>query len=258
MRSCTRRSIAACCAGVQRRVGHAVEIVQRQAEAPQHQPRGLVERVGRAVPKANARLVRGGRWCARSARSRSHVQQGLQACGGRCSSAARCSPASTCSSTLWMLALTGPNSITCGQMAMKRPSEVPPVVDSRARCRSRRGWPAQRLAQRARRREEGLAAQRPGQLVLEAMAVEQRVHARFSASGVDSVLKRKLKSSSASPGMTLVAPVPACTLDTCQLVGGKYSLPSSQAWRPARPAPAPARASGCAPAAGRRCGPARP
>ena len=30
-----------------------------------------------------------------------------------------------------MLALIGPNSTTCGQMrAMKRPSEVPPVVDS--------------------------------------------------------------------------------------------------------------------------------
>ena len=34
-----------------------------------------------------------------------------------------------CSSILWMLALGGPNSITWGQMrAMKRPSEVPPVV----------------------------------------------------------------------------------------------------------------------------------
>ncbi len=30
-----------------------------------------------------------------------------------------------------MLALRGPNSTTCGQIsAMKRPSEVPPVVDS--------------------------------------------------------------------------------------------------------------------------------
>jgi hypothetical protein len=37
----------------------------------------------------------------------------------------------TCSSILWMLALIGPNSITCGQMReMKRPSLVPPVVES--------------------------------------------------------------------------------------------------------------------------------
>ena len=36
-----------------------------------------------------------------------------------------------CSSILWMLALIGPNSTTCGQTrAMKRPSDVPPVVDN--------------------------------------------------------------------------------------------------------------------------------
>ena len=39
--------------------------------------------------------------------------------------------AGTFSSTLWMVALMGPNSSTCGQiLAMKRPSEVPPVVES--------------------------------------------------------------------------------------------------------------------------------
>jgi hypothetical protein len=33
--------------------------------------------------------------------------------------------------SLWMVAFTGPNSATWGQIsAMKRPSEVPPVVDS--------------------------------------------------------------------------------------------------------------------------------
>ena len=37
----------------------------------------------------------------------------------------------TCSSILWMVALMGPNSMTCGQMReMKRPSLVPPEVDS--------------------------------------------------------------------------------------------------------------------------------
>ena len=36
-----------------------------------------------------------------------------------------------CSSILWMLALTGPSSITCLQiLAMKRASLVPPLVDS--------------------------------------------------------------------------------------------------------------------------------
>jgi hypothetical protein len=45
---------------VQRPIGHTVEIVQRAAEAPQHEPRGLVERVGRAMPKANARLGQAG------------------------------------------------------------------------------------------------------------------------------------------------------------------------------------------------------
>jgi hypothetical protein len=36
-----------------------------------------------------------------------------------------------CSFSLWMLALTGPNSTTSGQIsAMKRASEVPPVVES--------------------------------------------------------------------------------------------------------------------------------
>src|SRR2546428_6326222 len=36
-----------------------------------------------------------------------------------------------CSSSLWMLELTGPSSTTCGQTsAMKRASEVPPVVES--------------------------------------------------------------------------------------------------------------------------------
>ena len=47
-------------------------------------------------------------------------------------------------------------------------------------------------------------------------------------SGVDSVQKRKLKSTVTAPGITLLAPVPPCTLLTCQLVGGKKALPWSQ------------------------------
>src|SRR3546814_4417420 len=37
----------------------------------------------------------------------------------------------------------------------------------------------------------------------------------------------KLNSATASPGTTLVAPVPARRLDTWNVVGGKYSLPRS-------------------------------
>ena len=41
------------------------------------------------------------------------------------------SASATHSSILWLVALTGPISSSCGQIsAMKRPSEVPPVVDS--------------------------------------------------------------------------------------------------------------------------------
>ena len=46
-------------------------------------------------------------------------------------------------------------------------------------------------------------------------------------SGVLAVEKRKLKSATASPGTTLVAPVPEFRLETWKVVGGKYSLPRS-------------------------------
>ena len=55
-----------------------------------------------------------------------------------------------CSSILWMLALSGPNSTTCSQMrAMKRPSDVPPVVDSSV---VHAGFVVDRLAERVRQR----------------------------------------------------------------------------------------------------------
>src|SRR5690606_19149725 len=50
----------------------------------------------------------------------------------------------------------------------------------------------------------------------------------FRESTVLAVEKRKLKSTVTSPGITLPAPVPAWMFDTCQEVGGKCSLPSSQ------------------------------
>ena len=48
-----------------------------------------------------------------------------------------------------------------------------------------------------------------------------------SVAGVDSVLKRKLKSTTISPGMTLPAPVPAWMFDICHDVGWKCALPAS-------------------------------
>ena len=130
-----------------------------------------------------------------------------------------------------MLALTGPNSITCGQIfAMKRPSEVPPVVDSvgvDAGCSRIEAASASLSSPGVG--QEGLAAERPGDLVVEAVAVAAAASTRaFSDSGVDSVLKRKLKSTISSPGITLPAPVPAWMFDTCQEVGWKCSLPRSQ------------------------------
>ena len=76
------------------------------------------------------------------------------------------------SSILWMLALTGPNSTTCSQIfEMKRPSEVPPVVESSVAtppCVADRL--RERVAERSRRGQERLAAERPGDLVADAVA----------------------------------------------------------------------------------------
>ena len=139
------------------------------------------------------------------------------------------SATTTCSSILWMLALGGPSSITCGQIcAMKRPSLVPPVVDSsvvmpvsaRMACctavtRSpgvvRKGWPPSVHCRSYSR-----------------LWRSSRLYTRcLRPSAVDSVEKRKLKSTTTSPGITLLAPVPPCMLLICQLVGGKKALPLS-------------------------------
>ncbi|EWS59428.1 hypothetical protein Y695_04624 [Hydrogenophaga sp. T4] len=56
---------------------------------------------------------------------------------------------------------------------------------------------------------------------LQAVALQDVDHALLQASGVDSVEKRKLKSITTVPGITLLAPVPPWMLLTCQLVGGK-------------------------------------
>ena len=129
-----------------------------------------------------------------------------------------------CSSILWMLALTGPSSITCLQiLAMKRASLVPPLVDSSVVDAGlvADGLPARRSTSSPGVRQEGQAADGPGQRVVEAVRVEHRCTRCCSDSGVDSVEKRKLKSTTASPGITLLAPVPAWMLLICQLVGWK-------------------------------------
>ncbi len=69
----------------------------------------------------------------------------------------------TRSSMPWMVALLGPNSTSSDEMpARKRPSEVPPAVDS---CRrdpgDRRDRLAQRLHQSTARREKRQASEHP-------------------------------------------------------------------------------------------------
>ncbi len=85
-----------------------------------------------------------------------------------------------CSSILWMLALTGPNSTTCLQIReMKRPSEVPPVVESSVRDAALLADRLrQRVAQLAGRGEERLAAERPGDVVVDVVPRDDRLDPR--------------------------------------------------------------------------------
>jgi hypothetical protein len=105
---------------------------------------------------------------------------------------------------------------------MKRPSEVPPVVlscgtDAELGLDGRH----QRLVQRAGFGEEGLAAQHPASSCSTPWRASTSSNALLQRLGVLSVLKRKLKSTTSSPGITLPTPVPAWMLLTCQLVGRK-------------------------------------
>jgi hypothetical protein len=133
------------------------------------------------------------------------------------------SATSTCSSILWMVAFTGPNSTTWGQMReMKRPSLVPPVVDSSV-CTPVSAWMACRTAST---RAPGVVRNgRPLRFHSSPWSRPWRVTtsdtAACSLSGVHSVEKRKLKSMTTVPGTTLVAPVPPWMLLTWKLVGGK-------------------------------------
>ena len=136
--------------------------------------------------------------------------------------------ASTHSSILWMVALTGPISMTWGQIcAMKRPSEVPPVVDNSLRCRVRRG------SRCAPRRPEPSAVrkggrQRPRDLVVEPMPLQHRFEALLQPFRGAGGREAEVERISTVPGMTLVAPVPPLMFEICQVVGGKWALPSSQ------------------------------
>ncbi len=169
--------------------------VQRQVQRVQHEVYGLVPGVVRAVaqrtpaPRSGAtrrsapagRAPSAARRAARPCCSRPRVDAGkirvlmsgvtappagFPACGDRCSSGAPGSASSTRSLTLWMVALHGPNSITCGQiLAMKRPSEVPPVVESSVFTPVSAAMAAASASVSVTaRREEGLAAQLPRQL----------------------------------------------------------------------------------------------
>ena len=128
-----------------------------------------------------------------------------------------------------MLALTGPNSTTWSQiLEMKRPSDVPPVVDSSV---STPAWVRMACASAALSAPGVVRKGSPPSVhaiscSTPCLATIASSRARSDA-GVDSVLKRKLKSTTSSPGMTLPAPVPAWTFDICHEVGGKWALPRS-------------------------------
>ena len=91
------------------------------------------------------------------------------------------SASGTCSSIPWIDALSGPNSTTLARdVARKRPSDVPPLVESAGVTPvTRRDGGAQRIDQPPARREERRAGQRPLQLVVDAVCVEHGVHARL-------------------------------------------------------------------------------
>ncbi|MOA32285.1 hypothetical protein D3C78_1534900 [compost metagenome] len=114
-------------------------------------------------------------------------------------------------------------------MAMKRPSEVPPLVEARVS----RPVMVLMLADTASSSAPGSVRNgRPDSA--QSMCQSRSCLSRMSAtrccrpSTVDSVEKRKLNTATRSPGITLVAPVPELTLEIWKLVGGKNALPLSQ------------------------------
>ncbi len=112
---------------------------------------------------------------------------------------------------------------------MKRPSEVPPVVDSSV-CTPVSAAIAAAIASDSSPRGVRNGSPPSVQSSWYSSPWRSRIACTraFSCSGVLAVEKRKLKSIVTWPGITLVAPVPAWMFDICQVVGGKYALPSSQ------------------------------
>ncbi|CAM5193724.1 hypothetical protein CDEN61S_03929 [Castellaniella denitrificans] len=81
--------------------------------------------------------------------------------------------------------------------------------------------------------QEGQAADRPGDVVVQTVAVQDRRQPGLQSFGRAGGRSENCRSIIATPGMTLPAPVPACRFD---LEGGgrrKYSLPCSSSGPPA-------------------------
>ena len=170
------------------------------------------------------------------------------------------SATATCSSTLWMLALTGPISMHCAPSgAMKRASEVPPPVLSSGALPAK---PCQHLArrgaQRTFRRVERFAAAMPVDRVIEAMRAQHvlalllqllRAPGRVVAQ-VEQHLQLAGDHVVGAGAGVHVADLQAGRRETC-----RSRRPSGA--RPVRPAPASPGGSDCAPCPDRRHGPAR-
>ena len=122
------------------------------------------------------------------------------------------------------MALTGRLRPPLRQMAaMKRPSDVPPVVDSSGRLPVTRSIAAVTASTSFPDRSGTACRRQRPRRGRSPVRVDRAPPARVPGgrSTVLAVEKRKLNSTSNSPGITLVAPVPAWMLEICQVVGGK-------------------------------------
>src|SRR5688572_25889365 len=125
------------------RIGEKVEALQRELQRAHDDERRFLERIGLAMAKRKVGLVEARYrisqhiakrpqiglgvdchfWCCAYASSNSRVRRYTFFSSSR-------SETAMCSSILWIDAFGGPNSITCEQnVEMKRPSDVPPVVE---------------------------------------------------------------------------------------------------------------------------------
>ena len=145
------------------------------------------------------------------------------------------------SSIWWMVALRTPSSTTSGDLfstfkvAIKRPSEVPPVVESSVSV------PVTALIADWQAPTRLPCGVKMGCLIISNWCdnwlhrlenAYQKIAwvVALSFSSLVSVEKRKLNSALKVAGITLLAPVPAWRLEICRVVAGKYALPLSQVW----------------------------